>query len=134
MKLTGAVLLSVVLGICACTSLPPETTFESISVGEGSLEVRYEEILGPAAFAPHTVRFYFRDQDGERFLAQTRLDNDGKNPGEGNVAVTELADRTWQVTLKGEQQADERWLVELGTGDVRMWKPDLATEGDGARP
>jgi hypothetical protein len=50
------------------------------------------------------------------------------------VAVNELADMMWQVTLKGEQQADERWLVELGSGDVTMWKPDLATDGDGARP
>lgn len=134
MKSTGAVLLSVSIAIGGCTSSLLETTFARIEMRGGLLEVRYEETLGPAAFAAHTVRFYYRDGSGGRLLAQTTLDNDGVDPVERNLAVTELADGTWQVTLKGQQQADERWLVELGPGDVRMSESDLATEAGGAGP
>ena len=98
------------------------------SVGDGSLEVRHEEQVAPAAFGRHAVRFYYREQDGERLLAQTMLDDDGADPSERNVAATMVADGTWQVTLMGQQQADERWLVELGAGDPWMRKVGLATD------
>jgi hypothetical protein len=57
-------------------------------------------------------------------VAQTTLDNDGAGPGEQIVAVAELVDGTWQATLMAAQQADERWIVELGAGDARMWKSE----------
>ena len=105
---TAAVLLPAVLGIVGCADLQPETTIESISMGGGSLEVGYQDILGAAAFAAHTVRFYSRDDSGERLLAQTTLDNDGAVPSEQNVAVSARADGTLQVTLTGAERPDER--------------------------
>jgi hypothetical protein len=117
--------------VSGCASLLPETTFASIEMGDGSLEVRREEQVAPAAFVRQTVRFYYLDEDGERFLAQTMLDDDGANPSERNVAATMISDGTWQVTLMGQQQADERWLVELGSGDPRMRKVDLTTDAAG---
>jgi hypothetical protein len=80
------------------------------------------------------VRFYCRDDSSERLLAQTTLDNDGAGPSGPNVAVAELADGTWQVTLRAAQQVDERSIVELGSGDVRMWKPERSMDADGAQP
>jgi hypothetical protein len=80
------------------------------------------------------VRFYFRDDSGERLLAQTTLDNDGAGPSGQNVAVAELADGTWQVTLMAAQQVGERWIVELGSGDARVWKPERNMDADGAQP
>jgi hypothetical protein len=48
--------------------------------------------------------------------------------------LAELADGTWQVTLRAAQQVDERSIVELGSGDVRMWKPARSMDADGAQP
>ena len=129
----GGLILLLVGVVSGCASLLSEATFASIEMGDGSLEVRHEEHVAPAAFAPHKVRFYYRDRGSERLLAQTMLDDDGADPSERNVVATAISEGTWLVLLTGQQQADERWLVELGAGDPRMRKVDLATEAaDGA--
>jgi hypothetical protein len=76
------------LFLCAvigCGLRAPEITFSRFTTGHGSIEVRYIEILGAAAFASHTVRFYFVVDGCEQLLAETQFANDGKNPGSHNI-------------------------------------------------
>jgi hypothetical protein len=126
MKSVTALPFVLILVISGCDSIQPEHNVTSIPLGTGSLEVRYLEILGPAAFAPHTVRFYYREKDKEQFLAETELANDGANLGEHNVEVADLGNGNWQIILKGQEQADEHWVVETAGGKVRMKKPEPA--------
>lgn len=131
----GAVLLVLVLalgiGVGGCASLLPETTFASINMGDGSLDIRYHDTPGAAAFAAHTVRLYYRVAGRERLLATTKLANDGAVPSEQNVAVSARADGTWQLTLTGAEQREERWLIEPGSGGARMWRVEGTTDAAG---
>ncbi len=118
-------------GLGGCAALLPETTFASISMGDGSLDIRYQETLGAGAFAAHTVRVYSRVAGREHLFATTKLANDGAVPGEQNVAVSARPDGTWLVTLTGAEQREERWLTEPGSGGARMWRVEGTTDAAG---
>lgn len=138
MKSAGAAILVLALalalgtGVGGCSSLLSETTFASISLGDGALEIRYQDTLGAGAFAAHTVRLYYRVAGREHLLATTKLANDGAMPGEQNVAVSARPDGTWLVTLTGAEQPEERWLIEPGSGGARMWRVDDTADAAGA--
>ena len=119
--------LALILAISGCGSIQPEHNLASFPLGTGSLEVRYLEVLGPAAFAPHTLRFYYREKDEEQFLAETELANDGANPSEHNLDVADLGNGNWQIILRGQEQADELWRVETTGGKVRIKKTEPAS-------
>lgn len=126
-----AIALALGTGIGGCSSLLPETTFASISMRDGSLDIRYQDTMGAGAFADHTVLFYYRVAGRERLLATTKLANDGARPGEQNVAVSARVDGTWQVTLTGAEQPEERWLIEPGSGGARMWRVEGTRDAAG---
>ncbi len=102
--------------------MAPDRPGHRIDLGTGWLEIRYQEPLGAAAFGSHAVRFYLCDEGQERLLAASSLSNDGANPGSQNLEVTDRGNGRWIVTLKGAEQADERWLVDTDRGPVRMEK------------
>jgi hypothetical protein len=92
-----------------------------MAIGDGSLEVRY---LDTFSFGSHTVRFYYCGPDGEAFLAQTELRNDGANLAPSNFELVEAEDGQLQIIVKGAEQDDEHWSIHTAGGQVRMKKID----------
>jgi hypothetical protein len=48
------------------------------------------------------------------------LRNDGANLNDHNIEIKNLEQGQWRITLKGEEQADEHWLVEASEKEVTM--------------
>lgn len=80
-------------------------------MNRGSLTIRYNAPLG---FGAHTLRFYFREGKHVQLLAETELHNDGANLGDQNLQLVEMVPGRWQLILNGQEQPEERWLVEVG--------------------
>lgn len=113
----NACLCLLVLVLAGCGPADTGTHWQTIEMETGSLEVRYQDAW---VFGPHTVLFYFHDGGRSRYLGQTELYNDGANLGDHNLGVTALGDGRWRVTLSGQEQANEQWLIETGDGSPRM--------------
>lgn len=124
-KTSSASVFFLLLLTCGCGLSPPENEVTRAPFHDGLLVARYLEILGPAPYASHTVRFYFVGSSGEQLLAQTELRNDGKNPNTNNVEVVEKQNGKIEIILKGEEQADARWIAETTDGKVTMTKLDV---------
>lgn len=121
--LAGLLLITLAGGAAGCLPAQSEIPWTSADLGRGTLEVRLLEIL-IAPFASQTVRFYYRDGDRDRLLAETMLANDGVAPDSGNLEVTGLGAGRWLVILKGDEQADERWILDETDGNARMDRQD----------
>jgi len=115
--------LTLIPAILACGASEQELSWQSIDLGVGSLEVRYE-LPDVAPFGSQRVRFYLLREGAERRLAATDVHNDGAGLGDSNLEVSDLGDGSWQVTLRGQEQADERWVVETTGGEVGMRRLD----------
>jgi hypothetical protein len=88
-----------------------------VAMANGSLEIHFETSFG---FGPHTLFFYF-DREGEfQFLKAIMLRNDGANLNDHNIEIKNLKQGQWRITLKGEEQVDDHWLVEAGEKEVTM--------------
>ncbi|MCA9057159.1 MAG: hypothetical protein KDA85_01610, partial [Planctomycetaceae bacterium] len=105
--------------LVGCGSSQNEHEIKRIPLADGAVSVRYVEIIGPAAYAPHTIRFYFVATNGEQLLAETEWRNDGANPGAGNVTTNVHHEEIVEVTLTGQEQDDEHWMIERLDGAVK---------------
>ena len=90
-----------------------------IELDNGLLELRSSS---PFGFGSHEVYFYLHGPDGSRLVGRTILRNDGANLGPHNVAVTRLSQTSWEIVLKGQEQADETWKAELSDGKATLEK------------
>lgn len=103
--------------VTGCTVAEKGEHWKSIAMADGSLEIRYEPVY---LYSPHTIFFYF-DRAGEfQFLKATKLRNDGVNLRDQNIEIKNLENGMWRITLKGEEQMDENWLVKVGENNVSM--------------
>lgn len=125
----ATLLAALALLLTACGPTDKGTHWQTFETETGSLEVRYQDAF---VFGSHTVLFYFHDGVRTRFLGQTRLHNDGANLSNHNLSVTALGDGRWRVTLSGQEQADEHWLIETEDGRARMEKLEQALPAGGS--
>lgn len=68
------------------------------------LKVSYLEAWG---YGPHRV--LFRDEQNQ--LATKELKNDGKNLAAHNISLEWISEESVRVTLKGEEQKDETFVL-----------------------
>ncbi|MEJ2610794.1 MAG: hypothetical protein P8179_12095 [Candidatus Thiodiazotropha sp.] len=110
-------LIIIMCMVIGCAASKEGVHWKSVAMANGSLEIRFETSFG---FGPHTLFFYF-DREGEfQLLKAIMLRNDGANLNDHNIEIKNLEQGQWRITLKGEEQADEHWLVEAGEKEVTM--------------
>jgi hypothetical protein len=110
-------LIIILCVLTSCTVAEKGEHWKSVAMADGSLEIRYEPAY---LYGPHTIFFYF-DRTGEfQFLKATKLRNDGVNLRDKNIEIKSLENQIWRITLKGEEQMDENWLVKVGASNVTM--------------
>jgi hypothetical protein len=102
-------MMAVLIMVGGCSDVDSKQLVRSVPMGSGSFEIRTD---GAWVFDSHTVYFYYRGEHGLDLLGSTELANDGANIGDANVTLLDLGDGNWQMTLRGEEQADERWLIK----------------------
>ncbi len=111
-------LVMLVLGsMSSCRPAEAGEHWKNIPMADGDLEVRYE---APFGFAAHKLYFYFKQGKNIEFLRTVEMHNDGANLGDSNISVEELGAGRWRLTLKGQEQNDELWLVEVNEKGVKM--------------
>lgn len=122
----AALLCAVML---ACGEADRPSSWQSFDVESGTLEVELDSPAA-AAFGAHEVRFLYRSGGQARLLLRTELHNDGAKPAPEAVEVWRLEPGSWAVTLRGDEQADTHFRLDLAEGRARMREVD-GGEGGG---
>ena len=112
-----SLVIIVISSMSGCRVAESGDHWKSIPMRDGKLEVRYE---APFGFGTHTLYFYFKRKGDIQFLRTVELHNDGAALGDSNISVDDLGGGKWMLTLKGQEQDDELWLVEVNDKGVKM--------------
>ena len=99
--------LGLLLGGCARE--PSGETFSSFQLQDVELELR---AVSGWAFGSHTVHFYEVSSGARRHLGSAELANDGAVVDGRNASLSALDRGRWELTLTGEEDQDQRWLIE----------------------
>lgn len=110
-------MLGLVLFLHGCSREPSGEVFRSFQFGVTELELR----ATPGwAFGSHSVDFYEVSPAGRRHLGSTELDHDGARLTERNAALSTLGGGCWELTLSGQQQEPQAWLIERTTSGISI--------------
>lgn len=118
-QVLGFFLLVFPLLVSSCGRPKGDPGFAEVELDEGRLELRSSP---PFGFGSHEVYFYFHGPEASRLVGRTILRNDGANLGPHNVAVTRLSQTSWEIVLKGQEQADETWKLEIAPDHMKLAK------------
>lgn len=99
-------LLLTVLSL-GCSS-PAEVEWLSFQSPSKSHKLRVT-YLEAWAYSPHEIRFYSK----KKLLTTKQLRNDGANLSNHNIELVWLGEESVEVTLKGEEQQPESFLLSF---------------------
>ena len=128
MRCSSGLAALLVAGVLACGEADRPSSWQSFDVESGTLEVELESPAA-AAFGSHGVRFLYRSGGQARLLLRTELHNDGAKPAPEDVEVRRLDSGSWSVTLRGDEQADTHFRLDLTEGRARMREVDGGKDG-----
>ncbi|MCP4921690.1 MAG: hypothetical protein GY913_32735 [Proteobacteria bacterium] len=105
-------ILGLVFFLHGCSREPRGEVFRSFQFGDTELELR---ATTGWAFGSHSVDFYEVSPVGRRHLGSTELHNDGASLTARNAALSTLGGGVWELTLSGQEQEPQAWLIERTT-------------------